>query len=143
MQLSIDINTCITYLAHFFLFFDQWPFMLGLLSGGFILGNRTLFYHTACITLLSMIINVALKHTFQLPLSLNIGHIGYAFPSGHMQLAAVFYGFLALHTKKPRLYLLTLILLGGIGFGIVHFNYHNWTDIGGAFFFAVFILGGY
>jgi hypothetical protein len=132
-----------TYFAHFFLFFNQLPFMLGLLAAGLIFANRTLFYHAACIMFVSIIINVALKYTFQLPLSSAIHHPGFAFPSGHMQVATVLYGFLALHTRNHILHLLIIGLLAGIGFGLVHFEYHIWIDVLGAIFFGGLILGVY
>ncbi|MCH9755766.1 MAG: phosphatase PAP2 family protein [Gammaproteobacteria bacterium] len=129
--------------AHFFLFFNHWPFMGCLLAFGLIFGNRTLFYHTLCIVSLSIILNVTLKVTFQIPLSPTLHKAGFAFPSGHMQLAVVLYGWIALHLKHRTLQALIIGLLTGIAFGIVHFGYHTWFDILGGVFFAGLILGLY
>ena len=135
--------TSMNTLAHFFLFFNQWPFIIGLLLLGLMFGNRTIFYHTTCVMLISMILNVALKVTFQVPLSPALHKVGFAFPSGHMQLAAVLYGWLFFHTKNKTLKILIIMLLTGIGFGLVHFEYHTWFDVLGAVFFAGLILGFY
>jgi hypothetical protein len=130
-------------LAHFFLFFDNLQFIICFLVFGFIFGTRTLFYHASCILCISIIINVALKHTFQIPLLPTVHHAGFAFPSGHMQLATVLYGWLGLHTKKHFLHMLMITLLSGIGFGLVHMGYHTWFDVLGAVFFAGLIIGLY
>jgi membrane-associated phospholipid phosphatase len=130
-------------LAHFFLFFNNWTFIVCLLLLGLMFGNRALFYHTTCIIMVSMIINVALKCTFQIPLSPTLHKVGFAFPSGHMQLAAVLYGSLLFYIKNRTLQMLLITLLAGIGFSLVHFGYHTWFDVLGAVFFAGLILGFY
>lgn len=130
-------------LAAFFLLFDQMPFILSLLLLGFTFGNRSLFYHASCVMFISMILNVALKVTFQVPLSPSLHQIGFAFPSGHMQLATVLYGWIALQSNSRFVQLLTIGLLAGVAFGIVHFGYHTWFDILGAIFFAGLTLGLY
>ncbi|MDF1678436.1 MAG: phosphatase PAP2 family protein [Legionellaceae bacterium] len=119
------------------------PFILGLLLLGFTFGNRSLFYHASCVVFISTILNVALKVTFQVPLSPSLHQIGFAFPSGHMQLATVLYGWIALQSNNRLFQLLTIGLLAGIAFGIVHFGYHTWFDIFGAIFFAGLILSFY
>ena len=130
-------------LSHFFLFFTNWPFILCFLILGLILDSRARFYHATCIMLISIIINVALKMTFQVPLSPALHKVGFAFPSGHMQLATVLYGWLGLHIQNRSLQSLILVLLTGIGFGLVHFGYHTWFDVWGAVFFAGLILSFY
>ncbi|MDF1646824.1 MAG: phosphatase PAP2 family protein [Legionellaceae bacterium] len=127
-------------LARFFLFFDNGPFILLLLATGLIFGNRTLFYQATCIMLISIILNVALKCTFQISIAPNTDFV---FPSGHMQLAAVLYGWIGLHIKNHTVQALIICLLAGIGFGLVHFEYHSWTDVFGAIFFAGIILSLY
>ena len=81
--------------------------------------------------------------TFQVPLSPALHKVGFAFPSGHMQLATVLYGWLGLHIQNRSLQSLILVLLTGIGFGLVHFGYHTWFDVWGAVFFAGLILSFY
>lgn len=46
--------------------------------------NKKIFYHAACLVFLAILLNVALKSTFQVPLSAALGKTGFAFPSGHM-----------------------------------------------------------
>jgi undecaprenyl-diphosphatase len=127
----------------FFLFFDNLQWIACYILMGFIFINRTLFYHATCILCISIIFNVALKCTFQIPLLPTVHHPGFAFPSGHMQLATVFYGWLGLHTRHHKLHLLIITLLSGIGFGLVYLGYHTWFDVLGAVFFAGLIIGLY
>jgi hypothetical protein len=129
--------------SQFFLYFTDAPWLIFFLSCGFIFGDRTLFYHATCIMLISILLNIALKYTFQVPLSLALHKVGFAFPSGHMQFATVLYGWFALHTKNHTLHIMIACLLAGIGFGLVHFGYHTWFDVCGALFFASIILGVY
>ncbi|MCH9690059.1 MAG: hypothetical protein K0U24_02555 [Gammaproteobacteria bacterium] len=130
-------------LAQFFLYFTDAPWLIFFLGCGFLFGDRTLFYHATCIMLISTVLNVALKYTFQIPLAPTLHKAGFAFPSGHMQFATVLYGWFALHTKNHALHITIACLLGGIGFGLVHFHYHTWFDTFGALFFAGIILGAY
>ena len=128
-------------LAQFFLFFSNGFFIICLLILGYLLNKNLLFFQAACIALISIVVNIALKHTFQIPLSPALHKTGFAFPSGHMQLASVLYGWIALSTRSYALKILILGLLTGIGFGLVHCGYHSWFDVLGAVFFASFILG--
>ena len=129
--------------AQFFLYFTDAPWLICLLGCGLIFGDRTLFYHATCLMLISILLNIALKYTFQMSLSPTLHKAGFTFPSGHMQLATVLYGWFALQTKHHALHLMIACLLAGIGFGLVHFNYHTWFDVFGALFFASIILAAY
>lgn len=113
---------------------------------GYIWGKRSIFYNAICLLLISMIVNVVLKMSFQIPLSPLLGKEGFAFPSGHMQSSCVFYGWLAFTMKKRSIRIFISLLLGGIGLSLVYFGYHTYGDILGALFFAlllgmVYILG--
>jgi undecaprenyl-diphosphatase len=136
---NLDLDT----VARFFLGFSHLEIILPMLVLGFIFLNKPLFYHTCCLMFFSMLINVALKSTFQVPLHPSIHHAGFAFPSGHMQLATVVYGWLAWHYTNTYLRMCVAIILAGVGFGLVHFDYHTVTDVLGGAFFASLLIAFY
>ncbi|WP_165481421.1 hypothetical protein [Legionella brunensis] len=127
-------------LGSFFLLFGNGAVIIPIIALGFICLDRKLFYQTACLLAFSMIMNVALKISFQVPLPAALGKGWYAFPSGHMQMATVFYGWLAYKIGIPWFRGVVVILLLGISFSLIHFNYHNVYDIAGALFFALWIM---
>jgi hypothetical protein len=135
----LDAHT-IDAVARFFLGFSHLLFIFPMLALGFIFLNKHLFYHALCIMLFSIIINVALKATFQIPLAPFLNKTGFAFPSGHMQLAAIIYGWLAFKIPSTRLRILISVVLIGISFGLVHFGYHTFIDVLGGVFFAVLLI---
>lgn len=133
-------STAIDTVARFFLGFSNFWLILPMLACGFAFLNKPLFYHAYYIMFFSIIMNVALKATFQVPLNPTIHHAGFAFPSGHMQLATIVYGWLAFNSTNKYLRACISIILVGVGFGLVHFNYHTITDVlGGVFFASLFI----
>ncbi|MGQ3892523.1 phosphatase PAP2 family protein [Legionella sp. CNM-4043-24] len=121
--------------AEFFLFFDNLYLLVPLMLLGMVAINRSLFYEATYLTLFSILINVALKVTFKVPLTLIVGHPGYGLPSGHMQLAMVFYGFLACHAlggtgaARYGFSLIILMLLTGIGWALTYKGYHSVDDV--------------
>jgi len=135
----LDAHT-IDAVARFFLGFSHFLFILPMLALGFVFLNKRLFYHALCIMFFSIIINVALKTTFQIPLAPFLNKAGFAFPSGHMQLATIVYGWLAFKIPSTRLRILISVVLIGIGFGLVHFGYHTVIDVLGGVFFAVLLI---
>lgn len=128
------------YIASFFLVFGNGLIIIPLLLWGLIFAERRLFYSALCLIGLSILVNVALKVSFQLPLSPSLGKEGFAFPSGHMQLATVFYGGLAYNKRSQLFSLLIVCLLAGIGWGLIHYNYHNLYDVSAAFIVALCLL---
>ncbi|KTD07559.1 phosphatase PAP2 family protein [Legionella jamestowniensis] len=130
-------------LSQFFLLFSNGIVIVPFLIIGLICLDRNLYYQAICLVLISSIINVALKVSFQVPLSPSLAKNWFAFPSGHMQMAAVLYGWIAYKTNIRGIKAVTAILLTGIALSLMHFNYHNVYDIAGALFFALIILGLY
>lgn len=120
------------YIADFFLFFSNIVVIGGFLVFFLWWGGRAFFLQLFCLTLMDMIINVALKGTFKIfPPGIPEG--GYAFPSGHMQLTCVFYGWLLLHVRSIALRCCLVVLCIGQGMGLMHYHYHTLMDvIGGA-----------
>lgn len=117
---------------------------------GFLCHNHKLFFKLAGIVFFSSILNTYLKNYWQVPLDPRVGQ-GYAFPSGHMQIAFVFWGFLAWHFKNLALRIFVGLITLGIGWALVQKGYHIPKDVLASFiagaivvFFAVVIdkIGG-
>jgi hypothetical protein len=92
-------------------------------------GRRFLFIQTIYLVSLDIILNVALKGTFKIPLSPLLHKIGYAFPSGHMQVSTVFYTWWVFFIASRAYWLICCTILIGVGAGLIHFGYHNLNDV--------------
>lgn len=114
-----------------------------LLIVGYIWVDRETCFHSTGLVLISMIVNVALKVTFQVPLNPSLGKAGFAFPSGHMQTAVVLYGFFYTVTPYRSLKYSFIALLIMIGSSLIYFGYHNVTDVMGAILFALILIHAY
>ena len=90
-----------------------------------------------------VLLNLALKITFQIPLAPSLGKEGGAFPSGHMQSSIVLYGWLFKSINRLSIQVLIIILLIGIGGGLVHLGYHNYFDVFGAVFAGILLIFTY
>ncbi|KTD31517.1 phosphatase PAP2 family protein [Legionella israelensis] len=130
------------YLADFFLTFSQLTAICFISLTGFLFINRKLFFQAASLGAFDIIVNVALKGTFKVPLPVEIGS-GYAFPSGHMQFATVFYLWLILSYSFWPFRVITAILLTGIGAGLIHYGYHNLYEVSGGLFFGILLIAFY
>lgn len=130
----------VDYIAKSFLIINAAWFVFLLVTIGFIWFDRRIFYHAICLAFLSILINVALKVSFQIPLAPSLHQIGFAFPSGHMQFSSTFYLWFFLQTKSNWLRALILILLAGVAWGMIHFGFHNLTDVLAGLFFALLTL---
>ena len=130
------------YLTAFVLVFSHDTILIPLIVLGYIWLDRAIFYHATCLLLLSMLVNPALKVTFKVPLLPHLGG-GYAFPSGHMQSATVFYGWIAYKTPCWMVRTMILALLIGIGFGLVHLGFHRVEDIAAAVFVGIALIALY
>ena len=129
-------------IANGFLFLTRDYFIIFLIILGYLWIDRDKFFHATCLILMSMIFNIALKVTFQIPLSPLLAKDGFAFPSGHMQSATIFFGSLACRsTQFVRISI--IVILVGIGISLVHFKYHNYYDVLAAVFFALLLMFTY
>ncbi|MBA2653120.1 MAG: phosphatase PAP2 family protein [Tatlockia sp.] len=120
--------------------FGNAPLVIPLLAFGLIWLDRKVFYHAACLTLLSIPVNVALKISFQIPLLPGLGKVGFGFPSGHMQLVTSLYLALALQVKKTWFSGVILLLLIGFAWSLMYFGYHDFFQVLGGVFFALLLL---
>ncbi|RUQ95098.1 phosphatase PAP2 family protein [Legionella septentrionalis] len=108
--------------------------------GAFLLGQR-LILQTLCLIAFGVILNVALKGTFQIPHSPELSTT-YVFPSGHMQVGTMFYLWWALYVSWLTRSVIFLILLG-IGLSLIHYHFHTLVDVAGGFFFGMLAMGLY
>ena len=130
-------------ISRFFLNFSQDTIIIPLIIIGYIWIDRKVFFHGVCLLLTSMLLNLALKITFQIPLAPSLGKEGFAFPSGHMQSSIVLYGWLLKSINRLSIQVLIIILLIGISIGLVHLGYHNYFDIFGAVFVGILLIFTY
>jgi undecaprenyl-diphosphatase len=110
--------------------------------GGMLFHKRNYYETATCFVCFVMIFNQLLKDIFKVPLLAHLGS-GYAFPSGHMHAATIFYGYILFRTGNIVVKIALLVLLGLIGFALVHLRFHDWFDVLGAVAFAVTEIGGY
>ena len=123
--------------------FSNQVFIIPVLLMGYIWLGREKFSHALNLLMLSIICNSLLKGVFKVPLAAHLAQEGYAFPSGHMQSSMVLYGYLALNSKNIWYKFFTAVLLGGIGFGLKYFSYHDYFDVVGGILFGALLLVAY
>jgi undecaprenyl-diphosphatase len=100
------------------------------------------FERAACFVCFVMIFNTLLKNIFKIPLFPHLGH-GYAFPSGHMHVAAVFYGYFLYRTRSHAVQAILISILGCVASSIVYRHFHDWYDIIGAVMFTSLEITSY
>lgn len=93
--------------------------------------RRDIYAKAACFLLWVMIFNTLLKYLFKVPLFAHLGN-GYAFPSGHMHASCAFYGYLFYKTPRWSIKMLLLLLLGCLGFSLIHCRFHDLKAVLGA-----------
>lgn len=109
---------------------------------GFIVFDRKIWGQALFLLLFTVILNVLLKYFFHVPLLPHLGK-GFAFPSGHMQAAVAFYGWLILSYRHLIFRFVLLTVLTGIGFSLIYFHYHTLIDVLGAVGFGSLSLSIY
>ena len=134
MQQPLDI------IAKFFLIFGQEFVLVPLIIIGFLAINKKTYGNALFLLLFTMIFNAFLKPIFQIPLAEHLNKTVYAFPSGHMQTAIVFYGWLFIAHKNTLIRSVVSIILLGIGFALIQQKYHNLYDVLGAILFGILTL---
>jgi hypothetical protein len=98
--------------------------------------RRSVWGNTAFILLFTIAFSALLKSIFRMPLNPDLGIEGFSFPSGHMQAVVVFYGWLFLSYPQRLIREIILIILGGVGWALIHKAYHDFLDIAGAIAFG-------
>lgn len=135
-SLGIQNIKMIDFIARTSLLGTSEYFIIALVSIGYLTYQKAPFARGLFLLLFTMVLNPFLKDIWQIPLNPDLGKVGYAFPSGHMQTAAAFWLWLAYDLKKPLFKGLVVLLLCAIGFSLQHFGYHTLMDILGALGFA-------
>lgn len=119
---------------------DQPYTMISIVIIGYLLLHEALFARALMLLLFTMVYNTFLKAHWQIPLPPASGLEGWAFPSGHMHSAFVFWGWLAFDSRNRYIMALVFVLLSFTGFGLVHRGYHYPLDIVGAVCFGAVTL---
>lgn len=130
-------------IARFFLSFSHETMIISLTLLGYIFYDRRKWGTAIYILLFTMIFSKFLKNIWQIPLPLHLVLEGYAFPSGHMQGATVFYGWIMLQCRSIIVTLICSGIMLGVAFGLLHFGYHIPRDIFGALGFALLTIALY
>lgn len=94
------------------------------------------------VLLFSMVFNGYLKTYFAVPLPAELGD-GYAFPSGHMQMAFGFWGWMMVEFRHRMIQALCIFALAAVAIGLVGHGYHDWLDVWAAIGFGMITLGLY
>ena len=115
-------------------------FIIPFLVLGFFIFNRDIIARLLYITLLTMIVSTFLKSIWQIPLPEHLNSQGWAFPSGHMQFAVVFWGWLAWEVRKTWVSITVATMIALVGWALIYLGYHSLRDIIGAFAFGTLSL---
>ncbi len=112
------------------LLFSQPIVLASVVLVGFLNRNEAIFGRTLLLLLFTMVYNVLLKSIWQYPLPPPLE--GWAFPSGHMHSAVVFWGALAIEFRRTWFSALVVLILCLTGYGLLYHGYHYPIDIMGA-----------
>ncbi|MEI8321350.1 MAG: phosphatase PAP2 family protein [Alphaproteobacteria bacterium] len=135
--------TFIDTLQNFFLFFGHQPaYALVIILGSIFYKDKT-FWHAFVLLFFTMIFSATLKNIFQIPLNPALGIEGYAFPSGHMQAAVAFYGWIFYTIKNRTVRILIPCILLGQGWAMIHAGFHSLTDELAGFTVSVMLILAY
>jgi len=115
----------------FFLKFGHITFILPAVVLGMLFHKRDLYAKAVCFLFFVIIFNTLLKHIFKVPLFPHLGD-GYAFPSGHMHAATVFYGYIIYKIENKAVRTMLVFLLMIMGFSLIHRHFHDLFDVLGA-----------
>ncbi len=126
-------------ICNFLLLFAKEAVLIPMFLLGYFFYNRKIFFQAIVLLLLGLIVAAFTKQLFKVPLMPHLGE-GWSFPSGHMFAACTFWGFLALEIRDKIFSAFVSILLVGIGFSLIHGNYHVLIDVLAAAVFSVIYI---
>ncbi len=113
-------------------FLGDATFFLVVLPLGYWLGRRDLFYRLTLLLLATAFLNAALKGLFQVPRP-TIPHLaeadGWSFPSGHAQIAAVMWVYLAWELRRRWFWAVAVTLVAGAAASRVYLGVHRPIDV--------------
>ena len=123
----------------FLLLFAKEAVLIPVFLLGYFFYNRKIFFQALVLLLLGIIVAAFLKEIFKVPLMPHLG-AGWSFPSGHMFAACTFWGFLAIEIRNKNFSIVVVTLLIGIGFSLIHCNYHILIDVLAAAVFSLIYI---
>ena len=129
-------------LAHFCLKFGHVTFIPAIVVTLTVLYRRDTYAKALCLLAWVMIFNTLLKQLFKVPLMPHLG-TGYAFPSGHMHAAAVFYGYMLFRSRSKMAKSLLALILVSLGWSLIYCHFHDILDVLGAVAFAAVEISAY
>lgn len=122
--------------------------ILFLCFGYFALGSNR-FFHTGLLLIVTGLSNAMLKDFGQDPrpdpsfaLDPRIG-TSYGWPSGHMQIAVVLWGYLAYRLRQNWIYAAAALFIALQGFSRIYLGVHDVGDVVAGFVFGLICLFGY
>jgi len=118
--------------AKFFNIFCQIYIIVPIIVIGFLFKDRKSFLEALLVLLFASIFAASLKAIFKVPLAAHVGK-GYAWPSGHMMVSTMFYGWLFIRYRQP----LIIPIIIGIGYSVIALGYHSLSDVIGALCFSI------
>ena len=134
MDWVIDIrHEWLTPIFKGFSFVGSETFFLILLPFGYWFLDKAAFARFGVLLLLSVLLNAYLKAVWQLPrpddVEWLVATTGWSFPSGHAQVAAAIWPWLAYESGRRRAYLPAAVLVAGIAFSRVYLGVHYPIDV--------------
>jgi len=134
----------LTPIMKVFTFLGDEEFFLLFLPLAYWLWRKQVMGRVGIVLLFTFVLNAVFKGIFQIPRPDEIEHLvhadGWSFPSGHSQGAVVLWGWLAYELKDKRAYLITTILILGVGFSRVYLGVHFPIDVLGGFSIGLITL---
>ncbi|MBA4749022.1 MAG: phosphatase PAP2 family protein [Alphaproteobacteria bacterium] len=127
-------------LAKACLFVTSEYFVIAFVSVGYLTYKKPIFARALFLLLFTMLLNPYLKSLFEIPLNPCLQKTGWAFPSGHMQTTFSLWGWLIWEIKRKDFALFGVLLITAVGGSLLHFQYHNLLDLGGAVGFGALTL---
>ncbi|BBM81745.1 phosphatase PAP2 family protein [Candidatus Uabimicrobium amorphum] len=125
-------------------------FFLVFLSVSWVIAPRRFSIHFTFLLLFTVLVNTVLKEIFLRPRPFVLNpHLqlfaaeGYSFPSGHSQIAVVFWGYLAYYVRNKRFTILCLALMLFIGISRTYLGVHYPTDVLSGWFMGLVCLALY
>jgi hypothetical protein len=127
-------------ISKFFLTFGHYEAIVPLSVLGYLCYDREKWGRVIYITIFGLMVSTSLKGIWQVPLAPWLKSTSWAFPSGHMFGACVFYLWISHEMKQRWISNTVIVILCGIGFGLIQQKYHDIYDVLGAIVFAVLLL---
>jgi membrane-associated phospholipid phosphatase len=125
-------NPALTAIFRGFSFLGDPTFFLLFIPFGYWLWRTELFARIGLALLFSTLLNVTLKDLFQVPRPA-VPHLveasGWAFPSGHAQIAATIWLLLGLELARRRLWPVMIFLIAGVAASRVYLGVHYPGDV--------------